>query len=109
MAQSSNSTVRKALKSAGSNKDPLKLIQHPERFAKEAGLSESDSASLRSADLVIAVVRDPLALNTTQTTHPVTITAVQGAFNTGDPLDLDDLDKNALYKCLTTVSRKSRI
>ncbi|HEY6340874.1 MAG TPA: hypothetical protein VIY49_05235 [Bryobacteraceae bacterium] len=106
MTPAAKSRVRKILKRAGSNLESLqKLIQNPEAFAKEAGFSPKEAASLRGADLVIAVSRNPLAgLKDagTHTTPPMTITVTTHgrAFVSGDPPFLNQLDKNELINVL---------
>ena len=104
LTKSSKSRIRELLKQAGSSQKSLeRLIRHPEKFAKEAGLSEAEAASLRGADLVIAVTQNPLAglgsLNL-QTTRPITITAIHNQLTSGDPPSLDELDKAELLKVL---------
>lgn len=105
MPQSSKSRIREVLKRAGSSPESIqKLIQHPEAFAKESGLSVSETASLKGADLVIAVSRNPLAGlgGNMQTTSPITITVTthRGHFVSGDPPDLNKLDKVELVNVL---------
>ena len=104
MSLSPKSRIREVLKRAGSSQESLqKLIQHPERFAKEAGLSEHEAAALRGADLVIAVSRNPLAgpnLAGTQTI-PITITVTSHRnLMSGDPPFLNQLDKVELINIL---------
>jgi hypothetical protein len=101
------SQVRRALKRAGSSKESLqRLIQQPEEFAKEAGLSKEGAAFLRGADLVIAVTKNPLAganLSGTQTTttSPVTITVTRHhGMVSGDPPNIDQLNRVALIRIL---------
>jgi hypothetical protein len=112
MTDSPKSRLREVLKRAGSSNESLqKLIQHPENFAKEAGLSEREASALRGADLVIAVSRNPLAglHNAGTQTIPITITVTshRGDLMSGDPPFLNQLEKveliNVLRQALSSV------
>jgi hypothetical protein len=104
MNKTPKSRIRELLKRAGSSNESLqKLIQRPEEFAKEAGLSHQDAEALRGADLVIALTKNPLAgFHNEITTSPITITVTthHGHLMSGDPPFLDQLEKQELINVL---------